>query len=280
MFRNRFLKTVGCREDLDPIDNFQYLIQHLGGEPLRTANRYFLTDANYYKFLDRLEDRCGDTATLATLLARDFDKIRPVGQSSKDLHRLNDEARSLTDQIEMLGQDINSNHHWRHTLLSKMRLSLWIKIAENLGKDPMTTPIQEILTCIFEYARLLEKSEAFNPWNAAEGNSRHGDLPCRTYPRSTHYRAGSDVIDLFIDDDTSELSDQSCRSDSRFAADHPATDVPRAAAAVATINADEQLQERQTCPLCGDLHSAADCTVYDTTKKRLRRAQKLKMCIL
>ncbi|KAH7700061.1 hypothetical protein AAVH_32823 [Aphelenchoides avenae] len=38
-----------------------------------------------------------------------------------------------------------------------------------------------------------------------------------------------------------------------------------------TTQADQPLQERRTCPLCHRLHSATDCTVYDTARKRTRR---------
>ncbi|KAH7710260.1 Pao retrotransposon peptidase family protein [Aphelenchoides avenae] len=242
MFRSRFLKTVGERTDLDPCDKFQFLMQHLDGEPLRMANRFVITDGNYYKCLDRLEERYGDNATLVTLLAQDFQKLKSVGLNSRDLIRFYDEASHLTDQMEQLGQDVDNNHLWRHTLLSKMPLSLRTKIAENMGKDPMTTPIQEILTRIFEYARLLEKSEAFNPLNVAERNSGRGDLPCRPDPRSTSYRAGTYTTEADV---THAANEKNCR-----------------------------------CVYCGRYHWASKCDIYDTISLRTRRLRQLDLCFL
>ncbi|KAH7727963.1 Pao retrotransposon peptidase family protein [Aphelenchoides avenae] len=244
MFRSRFLKTVGEREDLDTCDKFQYLIQHLDGEPLRMANRYVITDTNYFKILDRLEDRYGDPATLANILAQDFNKLKSVGQTSGDLLRFQDEAQHLTDQMVQLGQDVNSNPYWRHTLLSKMPLSLRTKISENLRKDPMTTPIQEILDCIFEYARLIEKNEAYTPWSFAEGNSGSGSRQCRPDSRSTAYRAGTYAIE----------------ADTTHAANHH--------------------ERNRRCAYCGRDHWSLKCNIYESLTKRVNRIRQLGYCFL
>ncbi|KAH7678376.1 Pao retrotransposon peptidase family protein, partial [Aphelenchoides avenae] len=280
MFRSRFLKTIGERPDLDPCEKFQYLIQHLDGEPLRIANGYFLTDDNYFKFLDRLEDQYGDTATLATLLARDFFTMKPVGQTTRDMQRFHEEALRLSDQMEQLGQDVNTNIIWRHILLSKIQLPLRIKIAENLGKDPMTARIQEILKHIIAYARLVEKCEAFIPWNTDEGDSRRRGLRHRPDSCSTSCSASTGVADHSSVADSSEASGSQRHEGPEIMHDATTRGIQRAAEAVDITMADQHLHARQTCPLCGLLHSAADCTVYDTTNQRLRRAMKLNLCLL
>ncbi|KAH7721642.1 Zinc knuckle family protein [Aphelenchoides avenae] len=139
-----------------------------------------------------------------------------------------------------------------------MPTTLRIKIQYYLGKTPITAPIHEILARMADYLDVLEQAEVSCPWNPDE------------LPPGIHLVAV----------DTWDLSDQHCRSGSEFTPSKTGDDAPRVPAAVGTTIADEHLQGRRTCPLCGLLHPATDCTVYVTTKMRLRRVQRLKLCIL
>ncbi|KAH7709616.1 hypothetical protein AAVH_23108 [Aphelenchoides avenae] len=131
MFRNRFLKTVGLRSDLDAREKFQYLIPQLDGEPLCIANGYFITDDSYYNCLDCLEDRYGNTAGLVTALALEFVLLRDVDQTSKDLQRFHEEALCLVDEMEQLGQDANGNTILRQFLLFlTCKLTTYVRVTE------------------------------------------------------------------------------------------------------------------------------------------------------
>ncbi|KAH7669902.1 Pao retrotransposon peptidase family protein, partial [Aphelenchoides avenae] len=242
LFRNRFLKMVGTREDLEPIEKFQYLLQYLEGEPLRIANGYLLNEANYFKVLDRLHERYHDPSYLAVILTQDFVSLKAVSQTSRDLHRFHDEALRLTDQMEQAGNDANNNIVLRETLLSKMPLALRTKVFEKLNKDPATTTIREILKCVSDHARLLERSERQLNWNTADGNSGSGGRQCRPDPRSTSYRAGT------------------------FVTDAEATHAAHIA--------------RRICSYCGRDHWALKCNVYITITQRMRRLQQLGFCFL
>ncbi|KAH7710607.1 Pao retrotransposon peptidase family protein [Aphelenchoides avenae] len=243
MFRNRFLETIGHRLDLEPRHKFQYLLQYLEGEPFNHANGYLLTDENYFKVLDHLEDRYGDQSTLVTLLSQDFVAMGNVSSTSKDLRRFHDAALRLADEMEQLGQDVDLNVMWRQTMFGKMPQTLRAKIFENLGKDPMTTPIREVLGRISDYARILEKSEMYFSWNApADRNSARNGQLCRAEPRSTPHRTGT------------------------YAAD---ADMTHAANS-----------KQGQCPYCGRNHWASKCTVYVTIGQRLKRIRQLDFCFL
>ncbi|KAH7709448.1 hypothetical protein AAVH_23288 [Aphelenchoides avenae] len=259
VFKNRFLKTVGGRSDLEPQHKFQYLLQFLDGEPLHLANGYLIANRNYFKLLGRLKGRYGDKATLAALFFQEFVNLAPAGWDVRDLRRFHDEALCLRDEMEEVGQDADGNIAWRYMLISKMPKPLRCKIHQKLGKDPLATPVQEILARLSDHVRILKKAEIALSWEDA-------------VPPSD--------ADSSLADDTSELSGRPCREGPEFTAVETASDVQRVAASVASTIADEQLQERRTCPLCGQLHSAADCSVYDTNNRRQRRALKLNLCLL
>ncbi|KAH7717938.1 Zinc knuckle family protein [Aphelenchoides avenae] len=62
--------------------------------------------------------------------------------------------------------------------------------------------------------------------------------------------------------------------------DASVTESAETSASTVQVSSDDRLKERRTCPLCGDLHQAANCTSYPTIQKRLRRVLKLKICLL
>ncbi|KAH7718213.1 Zinc knuckle family protein [Aphelenchoides avenae] len=210
------------------------------------------TDNNYFKFLDRLEERYGDKDRMILLLLDDFLGMELVGQDAKDLRRFHDEVCHLADEMKQLGEDVDGNPLWRRVLISKMRGPLRLKIFEKLGKNPLSAPSSVMMECLYDYLRTLEVNAVFSTCQA------------QTTPAV---------------DDSSDPSSPQCCEEPVLSTD-PVDAVKRVPTAVDTTIADEELKERRTCPLCGLLHSAADCTVYDTTKKRLRRALKLNLCLL
>ncbi|KAH7712179.1 fibrous sheath-interacting protein 1-like protein [Aphelenchoides avenae] len=107
-FRNHFLELVENRKDFEPRHKFQYLLQCLTDEPLLEARRYMITNSNYFKVLDRLENKYGNRGRLLLTLNQCYYDLNAPGPAASDVRRFYDEASHLVDEMQQIGEDNNT----------------------------------------------------------------------------------------------------------------------------------------------------------------------------
>ncbi|KAH7706731.1 Zinc knuckle family protein [Aphelenchoides avenae] len=255
-FRDRFLDVVESQPDLAPRSKLLYLLQYLRGEPYRFASGMQLTDANYFIVVDRLEEQYGDKYRLRQLLAQDFVAMRPPAGGVADLHRFHDEAFRITMELRTLGENIDETVIYEQTLMAKLPPKLKEEIVRNSEYRRVKT-VTSILDGLREYARLLDlvnnSGILFHP-------------PAAARPDAPSQEQSSPPAN----------STSKCRSEELLAtAEQPTT----CATTVVATSVAQQPQGRRTCPFCSHPHVAADCGRYTTINQRLRRSQKLRLCL-
>ncbi|KAH7713482.1 Zinc knuckle family protein [Aphelenchoides avenae] len=261
-FRNRFLDVVEGHPELAPRHKLQYLLQFLRGEPSQLANNFELTDANYYTVVDSLEERYGDKHQLRRLLAQDIIAMRPPANRVADLRRFHDEAFRITTELRTLGVPIDEAVLFEQTLMGKLPPKLKEEIVRNT-KYCRERTVSSTLDGLREYARILDEV-------STNGNLFAPDAPAVPAPpsqeprHSTPSRSSSDGST----DDSTELSEDA-------SAEQPTVCVSKAV----ITDLIKLVKGRWRCQLCSDPHAAANCTTYATVNRRLRRAQKLRLCL-
>ncbi|KAH7701861.1 Zinc knuckle family protein [Aphelenchoides avenae] len=258
-FREAFEMVYGSHADLTPSHKLLCLRMHLSGEPLKFAEQYMVTDKNYARVIDILDERYG-TSRVSHTLWQDLIDIRPASEELQDLRRLHEQLNGVYHSLRSIGETLDGNGIYEKVLANKLPRSVRLDLVRNYGYIPDSCNAAAFLECLRKYCRDAEWSD---------GTDRLFEAPTDEAP-ALHTIAV----------DTSDLGGLFFREIPELTANEPAEDVQRAAVTVTTTTADKHLQERRTCPLCGLLHSAADCTVYATARTRTRRALKLKLCLL
>ncbi|KAH7662422.1 gag protein, partial [Aphelenchoides avenae] len=242
-FREAFDYVIGLDPGMRPLHKLLHLRQLLSGEPLTLA----LLDKTY-----------GNKARLLFTLQQDLYNTKPPSEEPSDLRRFHDELDRIQSSLRYAGETLDSGHlKWATVLVKKLPTPLRVKLVETYGYNPYNFSAAAFLECLDSYVTTLE-------WATK-------DLLIEERPDEAPTQHSVAV-------DTSDLSGPQCRDDPELPRIEPAPQ--RVAMKVVNTIADENFQERRTCALCGLLHSAADCTVYDTTNRRLRRAMKLNLCLL
>ncbi|KAH7696158.1 Zinc knuckle family protein [Aphelenchoides avenae] len=260
-FRNRFLDVVEGHPNLAPRHKLQYLLQFLRGEPYRLANNFQLTDANYYTVVDRLEQQYGNKHRFCQLLAQDFIAMRPPAGGVADLRRFHDEAFRITTELRTLGVPIDEAVLYEQTLMGKLPVKLKEEIVRNTEYCRERT-VTSILDGLLEYADILD--EVSNSGNLFAPRAPAVPAPPRQEPR--HSPPARSSSESSTDESTERSEDSSAEPPPVYAAETAFTAVT-------------DLLERWRCQLCGLPHVAANCNTYATINRRLRRAQKLHLCL-
>ena len=106
-FWDSFSSAVHDREDLTPVDKFNYLKGYLVGEARRAIGGFTLTESNYAEAVAVLKERFGDVkATKRALLARLMNfKVIEHGWKLEKLSEFCDEVDSTVRSLKQLGTD-------------------------------------------------------------------------------------------------------------------------------------------------------------------------------
>ena len=106
-FWDSFSSAVHDREDLTPVDKFNYLKGYLMGEARRAIGGFTLTESNYAEAVDVLKERFGDVrATERALLAKLMNfKVIDHGWKLEKLSEFCDEVDSTVRSLKQLGTD-------------------------------------------------------------------------------------------------------------------------------------------------------------------------------
>ncbi|KAH7705906.1 Pao retrotransposon peptidase family protein-like protein [Aphelenchoides avenae] len=115
--RRRHPGIIECQPGLDPRHKLQYLLQYLQGEPHRMASSYMLTDSNYTKVLELLEERYGDPTRLCGHLNQLLISLPAPAENATDLRRFHNDSTQLISELGQIGHDPSASTLVADTLL-------------------------------------------------------------------------------------------------------------------------------------------------------------------
>ncbi|KAH7722491.1 Pao retrotransposon peptidase family protein [Aphelenchoides avenae] len=261
-FRDRFLLITEAQPNLAPRYKLLYLLQHLRGEPLLLADQPRLSDANYFDIIDLLEERYGDKSRLKQLLLQDLHDLSPPRSTQlSDMTRFHDAAFRIVNDLELL--------------FSEEEMTCYNEMLT----DTLLRKLPEAVHS-FLYASIISEHDC-SVHNMLSG-LRH--ILSRTCSRSATRRPCEDPDIFCRKHDEASSSHTSCDNSLAESLDgsyaEELDEAPEHAAVAANAFTDKHLQERRTCPLCGLLHTAARCISFMTINRRMRRIQKLELCLL
>ncbi|KAH7715051.1 Zinc knuckle family protein [Aphelenchoides avenae] len=259
MFRNNFLGIVEGHPDLAPRHKLQYLLQFLRGEPYQLVNNFQLTDVNYFAAVNMLEERYGNEDRRRNLLLAEFVNRRPPSDELADLYRFHSEVVRLTGELKQLGDDVDAIPIYEQTLMGCLSEKLRFKLIQNYGCDREKSA-SAILNGLWRYASNREMAMTSGISWRPRAQSPPEDT-CRERLRSPPPRSPSE-----------SRTDESTECSEDTSAEQPTTCVAKAVITRPT-------EELWRCQLCGLPHAANNCTSYATVTQRVRRIQKLSLCL-
>ncbi|KAH7680093.1 integrase core domain protein [Aphelenchoides avenae] len=240
-FRNNFLQLIEGQQGWQPRHKMQYLLQCLRGEPLREASRYMISDLNYFKVLDRLEQRYGNRGNLLYYLHNQLDSLPAASDAADELRRFHDDSVQLLSELRQNGENVDSVL-FSPRLLQKLPQSVRYEILRRCEQN--LPPPLVMLELLHDYLRVLEAADFMG---RTLGTLSQTGPQCRGDPRSH----------------SQNRPNSSSRHHDRY-----------------NNFMAEAIEIAAKCAFCDGPHWASQCHVYDTIAKRQRRAKQLKYCYL
>ncbi|KAH7694478.1 Pao retrotransposon peptidase family protein-like, partial [Aphelenchoides avenae] len=267
-FRDRFVDIIEAQPNLEPRHKLMYLIQYLRGEPLHLADRLQYTDENYFAVIDLLEERYGDKHRLKNLLIQDLiDHPPPPSTKLSDMTRFHDDIFQLVSDLRPFrGTHMDEpSDPLAEVLLGKLPFGIrWRLFKEAACTTDLN--LDGLLSGLNHLIRQTRLAAFPGPCFTADGRSDEDpDTICRKEKdASSSHTSNDDSLAESMDGSYEEKVDEAAEL----------------TAVAENASTEEHLKERRTCPLCGLLHTAARCTSFTTINRRLRRIQKLELCLL
>ncbi|KAH7725565.1 Protein CDH-12 [Aphelenchoides avenae] len=269
-FRDNFLTLVGSDTSLAPTQKLQHLLKHLEGTPHSRAEGYGLCDVAYWEVLDMLECSYGDQQIIRNTLLQDFVDIPPPADRREDLTRFHDEATKVAKRLKRVDIDVDKDSNLYPHLMGLLPLPLRFKLIQGYGCRG-ANKCSCLLDSLHQYISDTKEAEEYVLF------LRRPSKPAEDPPALNHRQFGQE--ESSPPPTTSEGCQQVTPSEADV--DSVTHSVESTVNVVDKNSSNDHLKERRTCPLCGIVtHFAANCFMYPTIQKRLRRVLKLKICLL
>ncbi|KAH7671517.1 Zinc knuckle family protein, partial [Aphelenchoides avenae] len=266
-FRDDFINLIELQPHLSPQQKLQHLLAHLAGEPRAAAEGFELVPENYCVVLDLLEASYGDEGVIRNTLMRDFGYIPQPTEQPAELEKFVQNATTVTRRLKRCDIDVDDTDTFYSLLMGHLPVPIRLKLIQSYGCRG-TKKVSCVLDGLRQYLSDIKEAEKYalslRPTEPAEDPAvlrqhppGHGEpgppsTPCERPQQDTPPEADDVII----------------------------TEPAETSASAVNNSCNDHLQERRTCPLCSLVHQAANCFMYPTIQKRLRRVLKLKICLL
>ncbi|KAH7696367.1 Zinc knuckle family protein, partial [Aphelenchoides avenae] len=267
-FRDSFLNGIESQPHLRPFQKLQHLHELLEETPRSCAEGYGICDVAYWEVLNMLEAHYGDNTIIQNTLRQDFVDMPPPTERPADLSKFLEEAVTLIGRLKRTGLDVDKNELYCSLLVGHLPVPTRLKLIQSYGCR-RATKVSCVLDGLRQYLSDIKEAEE------RALTLRKPCKPAEDPPEPNHHQSGHE--ESGAPHTLCERRQQDAPSDADIDSVTQPTETE-----VNTVDnsSDDRLKERRTCPLCGLLHLAANCFMYPTIQKRLRRVLKLKICLL
>ncbi|KAH7673197.1 Zinc knuckle family protein [Aphelenchoides avenae] len=268
-FRDDFLSLMEPQAHLGPSQKLQHLLEHLQGRPRSMAEGYGICEEAYWNVLDMLEDHFGDNTVIQNVLVQDFVDIQPPTELRMDLEKFLQEATTIQKRLKRSGIDLDEDRTYNLVLMGHLPVQLRIKLIQSYGCRGAKK-----ISCVLDGLR-----QYLSDIKEAEEHALPLRKPCEPAEDPTvlqQHQPGNEATGAHL----ASCEERQQDTPSEVDVDSVTQSVQPAVNEM-DKSSDDRLKEIRACQLCNmESHVAANCLIYPTIQKRLRRVLKLQICLL